>query len=160
MRFQFSLQSLFFLALLVAVFMGLRSFVMSSWSDLIYAIPPTMAIMGGLHIGYSARRHEERAAVVVLKSAKFGGLLGFISAAALIIEVGEHVRRSTNGEYWNWLREFPFVCKSLLGETVASIFAGLVAAAAFLIAPRSKPGHRRGVLVETDLSWLDEKAGD
>jgi hypothetical protein len=67
MRLQFSLRSLFFQALLVAAFMGLRSFVMSSRSDLIYAIPPTMAIMGGLYLGHSARRQKERAAAAVLK---------------------------------------------------------------------------------------------
>jgi hypothetical protein len=85
-------------------------------------------------------------------------LLGFITAAALIIEVGEKLRQSTNGEYWNWLRDFPFACRILLAETAASTFAGLVASAVFLIAPGSKPVQRRGAQLEPDLSWLEETA--
>jgi hypothetical protein len=128
----------------------------------IFAVPPIIASMGGLYVGYFARWQKERVAAAFLKSAKFGALLGFISAAALIIEVGEDLRRSTNGEYWNWLRDFPFACKILLAETAASTFAGLVASAVFVIAPRSKPAPGRGAQVEPDLSWLavEEKAGE
>ena len=155
MRLQFSLRSLFFLALLVAVFMGLRSFKMTSRLNHIFAVPPIIGSMGGFYAGYSARRQKERAAAVVVKSAKFGALLGFISAAALMIEVGEDVRRSSNGEYWNWLRDFPIACKILLAETAASTFAGLIASAVLLIPLRPKPARRRGGQVEPDLSWLE-----
>lgn len=157
MRFQFTLRSLLSLTAIVSVFLLLRdAAVMGRREKLAYCIPPTVGALGGVYAGFVARG-EKRSLVFALKrGAALGGLLGAAAAAALIVEIGEGLRRSTNGEYWNWGRDWSLACKILLVEMAASTTSGLVAAAAGQI-PTRRAMRRSFGPVKLDLPPFDEQ---